>query len=601
MRVLLSLLVGGLALSFSGCPADVGGTFDPNDPRLDEARLEIVGPSTFNLQYGEMADLQVRYVFGDGSPIPDAPIDFAMDASSGGSNLSARQIATDDAGGATVRVNTGDMDANFSVTATPPRGNDVTFRISVSEDPQGSISIMMRYGGEEDFDRYTPYLFRATTCADLNPSSLPTAERIGSPVSSIFDRPSFVGVPAGNDWVVAIVADIAGDPAGFGCTIGVEVVARMETVVDVEILDITPTVIFEGTYDIANVFDFGEGLPGSVNTALEVLDELTDDNDIEGSAATGDWGQDPGAFVVASVMELTCRWDCTLSGPDRCTHPLGDMEMVYRENFCDWSGAESVLPFGGCCGWELGAIAAQNFINDQIGTFVPEIVLRFLDSAGDLARAITQSRIRSVMMLQPADEFGMIAMDHRLLIMEVSLRDLGGMEHFVEFNLRDAGLGEVATTARASVRGDTLFIPSHSFNLNLGQLVQYIYLEQLLPLFGFESTAEMLEDWIDCAAVATAVHGAIGGVTDRLTEAQYAMYCGLGLTAAGDLVDNNIAGFIDTAAILTIAGEVVGKQVSTEGIAQELGDMEEPGRWNGSWDEAGMGDSIEGTFIGRRR
>jgi len=584
-----------------GC-ANGGDPYDPDDPRLDQARLEIVGSNTFNLRPGQSQDLRVRYVYDDGTAISGAPIDFEIEGVTD-SRLNAGRVNTDDDGIALITLDAGTTETTFSVVATPPVGNSVTFLINVSTEDVGSIAISMRYTGEETHDDYVPYLFRATSCDTLDPGRLPTADRIGSPVRDIRDRPGFVGIPPATDYVVAVVANIAGTPAAFGCRVGVEVRAGEETLVNIDLMDIEATVRFEGTYDLSNRFNFAGVLPPSVERALLVLGELTDDQDIDGNPATEDWGQDPGAFILDIMMRLTCAWEC-MGGEDYDScggftsdrHQFGDIAGLYQENFTSWSGAESRF-FGGCGGYELGGRAIQNFINNAVAGYVPEVVTRFLDAAGDLSRAITDARIQSALILEPMDEFGDIPFDHRLLIMEVALRDLGGMENFFMFEMREVGLTELSRTGLARGLGETLSLPAHSFELHLGRLVQYIYLEGLLPLFGFESTTDMLRTWIDCRDVAGAIHSAIMGVTDRLSEAQYEMYCNQGLDAAGDYVDNNIADLIDIPATMTISGTARGTELSTEGIAQQL----EEGVWTGSWDEMGVSDTIDGSFTGIRR
>jgi hypothetical protein len=605
MLALHRLFLLSLPLFLVAACANGGDPYDPNDPRLEQARLEIVGSNTFNLRPGESTDLRVRYVFDDGTNIAQAPIDFAIEGISGMSRLSASRVDTNDEGIATVALDTGTVVTNFSVVATPPVGNSVTFLIAVSTEDVGSISIRMRYTGDETLDSFTPYLFRGGNCDTLNPAALPMAERIGAPVGDIRDRPGFVGIAPASDYVVAVIGTLAGTPAAFGCVVGVTVRAAEETPVDIELMDLAATVTFVGTYDLANRFNFAGVLPPSVETALLVLGELTDDQDIAGNPATEDWGQDPGAFILDIMMRLTCAWECmggedydSCGGFSSDRHGFGDIAGLYQENFTSWSGAESRF-FGGCGGYEIGGRAIQGFINSAVASYVPTVVTRFLDAAGDLSRAITDSRIQSALILDPMDEFGEISFDHRLLIMEVALRDLGGVESFFMFEMREVGLTELSRTGLATAVGDTLILPPHSFDLHLGRLVQYIYLNGLLPLFGFETTTEMLETWIDCRDVAGAIHGAIGGVTDRLTEAQYEMYCIQGLAAAGDYVDNNIAGLIDIPATMTINGTARGAMVSSppDNIAQELVE----GMWGGSWDEMGTGDEINGSFTGLRR
>ena len=161
--------------------------------------------------------------------------------------------------------------ASFSIVATPPVGNSVTFLINVSQEDVGSISISMRYTGDQTLDDFTPYLFRGVSCDALDPARLPTAERIGSPVRDIPDRPGFVGIPPGTDYVVAVTGNISGAPAAFGCRVGVEVRAGEETLVNIDLMDLEATVRFEGTYDLSNQFNFAGVLPPSVETALLVL------------------------------------------------------------------------------------------------------------------------------------------------------------------------------------------------------------------------------------------------------------------------------------------------------------------------------------------
>ncbi|RLB51845.1 MAG: hypothetical protein DRJ42_16130, partial [Deltaproteobacteria bacterium] len=468
----LALIPLSLILFAAAC-ADGGENYVPGDMRLEQARLEIVGSNTFNVRPNERIDLRVRYVFDDGEFIVGAPIAFEVEGIANGASLSALRVDTAPDGVAAVGLAAGD-ETTFSIIATPPVGNSVTFRINVTQEDVGSISISMRYTGMESLDEFKPYLFRGTNCEALNPSRLPTAERIGTPVRSIRDRPAINPVAPGTDYVVAVIATLAGEPAAFGCKVGVEVRAGEETLVTIDLSDLATNVRFEGTYDLANRFNFTGVLPPSVATGLEVLAELTDDDDIDGNPATEDWGQDPGAFILDIMMRLTCAWECAggedygaCGGVNSDRHGYGDIEKLYTENFTSWSGAESRF-FGGCGGYELGGRAMQNFVNNAVAGYVPEVVTRFLEAAGDLARAITDARIQSALILEPRDEFGDIPFDHRLLIMEVSLRDLGGMEHFFMFEMREVGVTELSRTGLADSFGETLQIPAHSFDLHLG-------------------------------------------------------------------------------------------------------------------------------------
>ena len=102
-RLLLVAVVATLVAAACG-----DETFDPMDPRLEGARLEIVGSPAVNLRYGQTTELRVRYVDADGMPIANAPIGFDLPAVAGGSRLSALQTSTTSGGEAAVDLTAGD-------------------------------------------------------------------------------------------------------------------------------------------------------------------------------------------------------------------------------------------------------------------------------------------------------------------------------------------------------------------------------------------------------------------------------------------------------------------------------------------------------------
>jgi hypothetical protein len=531
--------------------------------------------------------------------VDGAPIAFDIEGDPNGSALAARSTRTDGEGVAVLRLNSGTGGSAFVVKARSPREQELSFNITVSDRDVGSISVEMSYTGETRFETFTPYLFRDVDCATLDPENLPTALSIGSRVNRIGDRPAITDVDPAEGYVVAVTALFEGQVRGFGCAINVEVMPRMETLVSMNLMDVEPRVNFIGVYDLNNRFDFGGAVPPSVDLALNILDELTDDQDINGNEATMDFGQDPGAFVTDFAMRQTCAWEC-MAGEDydSCSstnHRYGDISALYLQNFTSWDGAESRFTFG-CSVWEIANRTAQEFINMQVGTRVPETITRLVDSLGDVSRAIINSHILSELTLDVVRE-GKVPMIHELRTMQVTLRDLGGTEHFVEIDLRDVGLRSLRTSAMGTAVGATLHIPNHSFGLHFGELVRYVYLNALLPLFGFTSTADMLASWIDCDAVAMSLVSATMDSPFRLSLAQYRDACNSGIMLAGDAVDDGLAGLIDDEALMTLAGTARGADITTSNVAQRL----EMGMWTGGFDESGMSGTISGDFTGQLR
>ena len=178
--------------------------------------------------------------------------------------------------------------------------------------------------------------------------------------------------------------------------------------------------------------------------------------------------------------------------------------------------------------------------------------------------------------------------------MHVSIRDLDGMPHDFAIDLREAGFTSVATDATAEIMDGTISIPEHTFMLNYGELIQYIYNNALLPALGYMSTAEMLAGWIDCAAVATWLADNVG----FLSEMDYADACDAGITAAGAFIDSQLGSFItDASGTLSLSGTAMGADYdAVSNIAQSL----DAGMWTGAWGEMSMTGSITGTFTGTR-
>jgi len=575
-----------------------GGDDDPPGPgELMGARLEFVSPQTQSLRYGATADLRVRYVLGDGSPVSGAILGYEIDGFAADSSLAARQASTGDTGEANVPVTVGSADLSFRVIVTPPVGDPITFTIGVADFDAGSINVEMGYTGTKRLDNFEAVLFDGATCASLDPTALPTALIAAAPVDNITARPGFSPVAAGPGYAVAVVAEIAGRLEGFGCTDGILVEVAKETLVHVDIFDQDRPVLIEGPYELDNILDFGGLLPPSIDTAVNVLDELTDDNNIDGNAATMDYGQDPGAFLVDFAMRQTCHWEC-MSGEDFDTcseinHRTGDISAIYLESFRTWPGAEAAF-FGGCGTWEDAVIPAQNLVNAQITSRIPSSVIMFATMAGDLARAIDQAHIISYLTLDPAVE-GQADFTHELQRMVVVLHDLSGVEHVVEVDLRDAGFSAMPTAdAVAMIIGSRLELAEHSFTLEWGRLLTHIYRRGLLPVLGYTSSAAMLDDWVDCAAVGASLAASVG----VLSEAQYTDACSAGLAAAGALLDDvGIGALVDDVGTLRLQGTAVAADLSADGLAQSLDD----GRWSGAWGEGADTGDIEGTFTGIRR
>ncbi len=592
----------------AGCARGGPGVlYDPADPQQQEqSRLELLEPSPEDpvlvLGYGATGQIRVRLTLEDGTPIEGAPIRFELPpaADPRGSRLAASEARTDEDGVAEMSVMAGMETATFAVQPTF-RDQRLSVTVAVSDVNKGKIRVSMRYEGSQPLDAFYGTLYRGARCDELQPGSMPTplqtAPRVGSVTAPIL----FVDLDPGEDYAVFVMAYLDGEVfAAYGCADRVAVMERAETPVDVTLTDIDLPPRFEGVYDLNNRLDFADALPGNAGDALRILAELYDDDALGGDAARDKWGQDPGAFVVDLAMRQTCAWRCA-PGEDygSCSnldHPYGDLKLFYLQDFQRWDGAQARF-FGGCGGWAVrwsgktAAEHAQEWVNQQIADLIPESARRFAMTASDLARALTDARITSVLTLTPGHARSTIPFRHELQRMEVDVRDLGGEVRHINFALRDAGLSSVLAMGTATADGTRLNLPTHEFRLHYGRLLSYIW-KELLRLYGYDSTAELIASWIDCDAVAASLAARV----DLITEDQFRSACNTGIAAAGRFVEDRIAG-IGGATSIYLQGSAIGTDITTDEIVQRL----VMGQWSGMWGEEGGTGEISGTFDGMRR
>ncbi len=593
----LGLLGSVLAAMFLFACGGNGG--DPMIPST--AFLEFVSEPTQNLRFGDTAELTVAYLAeGEvGGPIEGANLEWEIIGTAGGSSLSASQCTTDGSGQCTIRLAGGMSETTFRVRVTPPEGDSIEFMIGVADFDAGSILVELAYSGERDFNPIETFLYDGLDCGSVDITSLPTALASAVPVARVTDRPSFANVEARGGYSVLVIGRVAGEALGFGCTEDVTVAAGEQTTVTVTLNDLSMEPQVTGVYDLQNRFDFTEGLPGSVGTAVDILDELTDDNDLMGNAATEDFGQDPGAFVVDFAMRQTCAWECgaaeTYDSCDPMNHPLGDISGYYLDVLRDEDMAKGRFAFG-CDGWYLADAAevAQEFVNDQLEAFLPGIVSSLTVSLGDVARALNDARINSRLIIFPGGGSTPM-MRHDLDMMEVTITDLDGTPMTFMINLRDAGFRTGTASFTGTLDGDELQIPMHQFDVNFGELVQYIYTNAVLPALGFTSTAEMLSGWIDCVEIATSVIGVIG---DSLTDiATLTGWCNDGIVLAGAFLDDQLGSLVTTEdGTLSMAGLGTMGDYNAANIATSISD----GQWTGNWGELEAAAEFTGTFTGMR-
>jgi len=590
--------------------ADVGvdADADADDFAGDAGCLNTLTAVDSDLVLGTNSSnpLEVTYATCTGQGLDGVAIAFEIVGDAEGARLSAQQALTDVDGVAEMNLTTGD-EADFEVIATGPNDEAVIFDVQVSANAVGSITVAMTYAGAADLDAFAATLYEDTPCSELTGFDRPTAFLTLPPVDLLSDRPRFATVPAGTDYTVTVHASEGGAALAFGCADEVEVLGGFNTDVRLSLTELP--VIFDGEYTLDNRFDLTGSLPPSVANALLILDELTDDDDPDGDPVTEDYGIDPAAFLLDFVYRQFCCWEATSGDFDDCqaqefTHPFGDLEQLYTQDFTSWSGAQPSVRFL-CGGLETANPIAQTLVQDLINDNVPGVALRLLDIVGDLSRAFTDMNIISRLQISDVftDKIGNFT--HELVTMVVELHDLDGNINEYEFALAAAGLRNLTysddTTASES---NVLTIPSHQFQLDMGRLLQYVFTDVLLPSLDCDpdgdgtstpcsSLADLFATWIDCVAVGVSLEDNVG----ILSASSYEGFCQTGLTLAGGFVEDQIGELVDAATVVTIEGTVLAGEIDANRVATTLVD----GEWDGllEEDDTEIG-AFTGTFSGDR-
>lgn len=603
--ILGAVLVFGLAAG--GCGGDDAssnntagnagsGGYAPNTPA--SPTLELLVAKSQTLEFEQVTDIAVRYYDADtGEGISDAPITYAIVGDGVGSKLGALQATTNQGGEARVSLTAGNTNGSFTVEVTPPKGASVSVQIVISDQPLGSLDVTMTYLGVLPLENLTPQVHKGVACSGLDPNALPSPFKTADPLpDSIDDTVSWSGIDVAPDYAVTVTGQVGPSIRAFGCVDNVEVRQSQTTQVKVALADLDFPGPVLGTYELVNQLDFGDTLPGSVGNAIDLLDELTDDQDINCNLTTQDYGQDPGAFLTDFVMRQTCSWEC-LPGEDfdtcsQINHGLGDIGALCRENMMFWDGGQPAF-FGGCGAWEGGAPWLQKQINAYIEANVPNGILAFSKMAGDLARAINKAKIYSELDVKAGSDTSQ-PMTHRLLQMEVLLHDKNGVQNVYLFDLDDVGLKSLQANATVTVDGTVVTIPKHEFELSYGKLVQYIYQKGLLPLFGYTSTTDMFSSWVDCMELAQWL--VVNAAWVPMSVSGWNSFCEAGIQLAVTTFDSQLAGAIKNDGTLELEGTCTAKDIN---IVTNIASILDDGIWAGTWGEkSGGSGNVTGTFSG---
>jgi hypothetical protein len=281
-----------------------GGGGDEDTQTPAGANLEIIflldTSAPLDIQPGMQALLPVKVVdYNAGGPAQTVPLTWAIiDATGigapGDAELSNETTFTGSDGVATVALYANTVqDVLYTVEVSAEGAAPKTVQVRVGAPPTGDLKVEMSYEGPVALNTVTVRVvdgeFLCSQFKATNPPVNMLAEKIVLDPNS---KPTFTGLPAAQKvTIVAMAKGPNGNLAGAGCEDGVYIEPDTLNVVamNLYVLVLNPA----GTYDLENLFDLTDAIPGEVG---EVIDQLVT------------LFYDPGKFLINQIKTLVKQY-----------------------------------------------------------------------------------------------------------------------------------------------------------------------------------------------------------------------------------------------------------------------------------------------------
>lgn len=498
-------------------PGDTGPDVAPNDtgfelnnpdtetPIPGNPYLEFASDRNVRVPFASSKDLSIRYLDGQGTPIPNARVNFRYDeVRAQGSALVTQRATTDANGVGTVTLRAGTIPADFEVTAsTDGEGvNSLTFLVTVTSKEASDYIFQVVYDGPLRLSKTDIYLFRSGGgCATLprNPDEIVGAfDRLT--VLPLADG-SFDGYPyEATREDIPILSAVAisfleDAPVGFACNDGpfensiglpvepTEVELGDNVIVKLYVRELFPSI--RGEYLIENQFDVIEFLPPAVQNVVRYIGQFFDS---------------PGQTLF----------------------------LILRD-----AGILDGLPFG-----LEGTLA--DVIDSLLFAFLPESVRNVFETGADIYGALQNMRFQGRMIIfEDADASGRLS-DCNEIILDKVIINFASIEDGI-FDLRARGYqaaygtftGGMEVVSGAGGVSYVLNIDPYSLSLNWGELTVFLLEQVVFPLLlgpSVDSMEAFVRSFLDCREIAdeigwrpieglcdAAVDAAVAGIIDFLS------------------------------------------------------------------------------------
>jgi hypothetical protein len=455
---------------------------EPADVLETRYTLEVVGESSFGMNYYNEATLDVRYLDPEGRPVRGGVVELAFEGQAFDMELAPTRLTTDSQGEASALLTSGRRQGTYTIRATAQKADAVEWRVQVAPKDNASYLVHTLYEGELSPELVSVRLFDSDLgCEDLDAYDLPLEVESFDVLPTLDGIPDarFVNLPNGRGYTVVSLGLIREDlPMAFGCNDEApEISEGFDAEVTVVMEERRPSV--EGSYPIETRVDLLDALPEPWATNLTTLGRIfAEPEALVVDLLLGD-PNDPSDGFLGGAGEL-------LDNPLVRGWIEDGVGSLLAGLFDQLDGLEQIFRVGGA-------------IYDTVSRFTLRGDLVIVGEPGEAGALVGENLHRYHTLVLNWDvncgpndppECGQIVIDMG------ERRDLGTFS------------GEFEGALRRTQAQDYLEVGRHSFSFNYGALLLSVVEQLVFPaIFGpdVDSTRELWEELIDCQDLADGI------------------------------------------------------------------------------------------------
>jgi len=621
---------------FMGCGDDPvtntgNGEDDPNDPNNNNnnnnnaPHLVLVSAADPVISFSEQTTIEVQYLDGTDTAVPNAFLNFAIDGAASDTTLSGQNSSTDDTGTAEITVNAGVQVVDFNVIVSVLDNDTVdplTVRVRVQPKDVSDYILRVSYGGPIRLHEASVALYTTERSCDELTASPTDAPSSDSAFQSLTVRPDAEGNFQDHSFAAPESATFAyavarGEPRGddatdgrgyfvtFGCSADIAAVTPgTPTVIEVSMDNLYPEAA--GTYSLESEVNLVDAIP---DDAQETVDAIIGIFDSPGLGIL--------KLVAIAYDELNPQDDCT----DDCDEywERSPFNLLLSEN----DDGEVIASGTGTVVTALVDGMIDGYLEDpETGSFT-ETIANIVDAINDLLEnAQNFSLVGDIVINEEADADGELS-DVTVRFNQINLEWDGEIYNFfIRGGVLIDGLpaDEDAEHITGRIRFDptddqgyALELDAFGVNIHYGDLIIWLIEDVVFPRFLTDAEGNPMDSFedffasiIDCTAIGESVDEQTGLSLGTAVAAACNSFQDIAVAALEDFVRSqsaDIGNFVRLATPEAAPCAVQFSDTANEFVMNGFGEAGEMCEWDGEVQtsaDATEAEDLEGYFWGER-